>query len=640
MRRWLLLILAAVLLVPVPAAGAERACQPNSPDLCTDTAFVPFWNESGGLPVFGYPIGPRTQNTQLFERNRLELHPEAPAAYRVQLGRIGAERLEQLGRNWQAEGREPGPKAGCRWFAETGHNVCNQEDGRGFLVYWQANGLRTPGLSRDARSLALFGLPLTEARLERGADGVERITQWFERARFEWHPQNPARYRVLLGLLGSELQATPPTPAEPSALPASLFGVSIDRPAIFATVDLAAASGASWMRYGDIFWARVEPEQGQRRWEALRQTDAELLAVRSRGLTPIVVVREAPAWAQARPGTLCGPIKPDAYAAFGDFMADLAARYSQPPFNIHHWEIWNEPDVDPALVGADSGVGCWGQPSDPFFGGGAYGELLKVIAPRIRAADPQAQIVFGGLLLDCDPAAPPADRTAEACRPGLFLEGALRAGAGDAFDILDYHAYSYWTPDAVIDWDLRQPSWRHRGGAVLGKLAFIRETMARYGVSKPVLLGEVSLLCTQSAQRCEQLYPDAQANYIVRLYARSIAQQLHGTIWYTFDGPGWFNGGLLDGNQQPRVGYVTLQLLNRLLRGAQLRAVLNDGPLEGYEVATASARYQMLWTNSTATVSRPLPAGAQAIYRANGTQQPLSPEVMVSFEPLIIEIAP
>ncbi|NTW00543.1 MAG: sortase, partial [Oscillochloris sp.] len=53
----------------------------------------------GGLAVFGYPIsepfdedvGSGTRQVQYFERNRFEEHPEEPAAYRVQLGRLGAE---------------------------------------------------------------------------------------------------------------------------------------------------------------------------------------------------------------------------------------------------------------------------------------------------------------------------------------------------------------------------------------------------------------------------------------------------------------------------------------------------------------------------------------------------------------------
>ena len=50
-----------------------------------------------------------------------------------------------------------------------------------------------------------FGYPLTPARLERGETGVY-VTQWFERARLEWHPENRGTaYEVLQGRLGATL---------------------------------------------------------------------------------------------------------------------------------------------------------------------------------------------------------------------------------------------------------------------------------------------------------------------------------------------------------------------------------------------------------------------------------------------------
>jgi hypothetical protein len=40
--------------------------------------------------------------------------------------------------------------------------------------------------------------------MERNSSGDNVLTQWFERARFEYHPNKPAQYRVLLGRLGAE----------------------------------------------------------------------------------------------------------------------------------------------------------------------------------------------------------------------------------------------------------------------------------------------------------------------------------------------------------------------------------------------------------------------------------------------------
>lgn len=190
-----------------------------------------FWEQNGGLPVFGLPITPmqtetvegQSRQVQWFERHRLGLHPENAAPYDVLPSRLGVDRLLQQGRDWQDFPQSP-PQAGCRYFAETGHNVCGE-----ILAAWQSNGLNIDGISgsTETESLALFGLPLSDARNERLADGQERTVQWFERARFELHPQNDPPYNVLLGLMGREVHGEtspgvqPPSPAPNIALPPS-----------------------------------------------------------------------------------------------------------------------------------------------------------------------------------------------------------------------------------------------------------------------------------------------------------------------------------------------------------------------------------------------------------------------------------
>lgn len=63
--------------------------------------FLTYWRAHGGLPIFGYPLTDRVREgefqVQYFERARFELHPEAPEAQRVQLGRVGAELLAVRG---------------------------------------------------------------------------------------------------------------------------------------------------------------------------------------------------------------------------------------------------------------------------------------------------------------------------------------------------------------------------------------------------------------------------------------------------------------------------------------------------------------------------------------------------------------
>jgi hypothetical protein len=77
------------------------------------------------------------------------------------------------------------------FYAATGHTL-----GGPFKAYWEQNG----GLFR-------FGYPVTEEFQNISlTDGKTYTTQWFERARFEYHPENKGtQYEVLTGLLGNEM---------------------------------------------------------------------------------------------------------------------------------------------------------------------------------------------------------------------------------------------------------------------------------------------------------------------------------------------------------------------------------------------------------------------------------------------------
>jgi hypothetical protein len=224
-RRWLLSVMLVFALTPIAAAAqGDQRCFPETGQ-CISGRIRAFWEQNGGLPVFGYPTGAQSEiqiegkpfQAQLFERNRLELHPENQRPYDVLLGRLGADRLAQQGRDpftFPKSGAQPG----CRFFPETEHNVCGD-----ILAAWRASGLEFDGKSgkSEAESLALFGLPLSDLQTE-NIQGKDYQVQWFERARFELHPENAPPYNVLLGLLGNEIRdnggaAPPPSlPAGPT----------------------------------------------------------------------------------------------------------------------------------------------------------------------------------------------------------------------------------------------------------------------------------------------------------------------------------------------------------------------------------------------------------------------------------------
>lgn len=191
---------------------------PNSNPGSSDSIFFPetghslsfgfkqFWERSGGLPVFGYPLTDEFSDhgltAQFFERQRFEYHPEhAGTAYEVELGRLGFELAERRGLVGSAafHPQSGGSADGCQTFHETGFAVCGD-----FLRYWETHGLEFDDSAISYReSLALFGYPISEAYVD---PATELTVQWFERARFEFHPTNPEPYRVLLGLLGHEVR--------------------------------------------------------------------------------------------------------------------------------------------------------------------------------------------------------------------------------------------------------------------------------------------------------------------------------------------------------------------------------------------------------------------------------------------------
>ncbi|MDQ3702406.1 MAG: N-acetylmuramoyl-L-alanine amidase, partial [Chloroflexota bacterium] len=161
--------------------------------------FRRFFETFGGLDLFGYPRTEEMQEggftVQYFQRARFEYHPEhAGTPYEVQLGLLGD--LVTAPRRPFPAGSTFESGAQHRWYPETGHGVHYA-----FLTYFDSRG-----------GLDVFGYPISEELPERNDDGSGRAytVQYFQRARFEYHPEHAGTpYEVQLGLLGDQrLQAT------------------------------------------------------------------------------------------------------------------------------------------------------------------------------------------------------------------------------------------------------------------------------------------------------------------------------------------------------------------------------------------------------------------------------------------------
>jgi hypothetical protein len=138
--------------------------------------------------LFGLPLteafaqklpGGGVYMVQYFERARMELHPELPASQKVQFGALGVATLDGRSFDRVAPVRNTPERT---YFGETGHTLQG-----GFYEFWRTNG-----------GLRLFGLPLSEEIQEDG-----NTVQYFERARFEYHPEFVSTpYAIQLSPLG------------------------------------------------------------------------------------------------------------------------------------------------------------------------------------------------------------------------------------------------------------------------------------------------------------------------------------------------------------------------------------------------------------------------------------------------------
>lgn len=113
---------------------------------------------------------------QYFEKVRFELDPSLPLGIQVKLSPLG-EFLYQENQVLAV----PSNSRACRSFAEINHTVCYA-----FLDFFEANG----GVSQ-------FGYPVSGFEIHDGW-----IVQYFQKARFEWHPENQPGQWVTLSNLG------------------------------------------------------------------------------------------------------------------------------------------------------------------------------------------------------------------------------------------------------------------------------------------------------------------------------------------------------------------------------------------------------------------------------------------------------
>ncbi|MCS6907946.1 MAG: hypothetical protein RML93_08710 [Anaerolineales bacterium] len=341
-------------------------------------------------------------------------------------------------------------------------------------------------------------------------------------------------------------------------------------------LDKVEEAGLSWARGAMILWEQVEATKGVYNWndDGLK---AFLAEAAQRNIQVILIVQRAPTWAR-KYTKACGPIKSSELDSFAKFVSEVVKRYSVPPYNVRYFQIWNEQDA-PTGVPDDIGIGCWGEQSyagDPYNGGEYFGEMLKKVYPKVKEVNPGAQVVAGALLLDCDPRGvgmgycPDSDPNSD-YHPSKwnFAEGMIRNGA--AFDILAFNGYAYYAPGKTGVWQERKrEKWAASGGAVDGKLNYLRSLLNKYGVNKPIMLTEAGIFYGSSLNDGPTTpeYEQEKADYLVYVFANTWAQGLQATIWYSLK---HLSPKLLDASNNPRPAYNALKTMTGILAQADYK---------------------------------------------------------------------
>ncbi|MGC9348670.1 MAG: cellulase family glycosylhydrolase, partial [Anaerolineae bacterium] len=188
-------------------------------------------------------------------------------------------------------------------------------------------------------------------------------------------------YSTFLPLLASK------TPVENHIGVQYYGGLTADR-----GLNLHAEAGAKWIRY-PLAWRWVEPENTTPDNFWWGGVDATIQRAADEGIELLVTIRGQPEWAAKHN---MGPVYD--FDELAEFVTALVERYDGDGYldapisaTVQYFELYNEPDITTYWV---QGAAPWGHRGDE------YGALLAQLYPVVKAANPEAKFVVGGLAAD------------------------------------------------------------------------------------------------------------------------------------------------------------------------------------------------------------------------------------------------
>jgi hypothetical protein len=246
-------------------------------------------------------------------------------------------------------------------------------------------------------------------------------------------PRRGAIAVVCAVLVGAILAGTGAGRAE--AAPNPFYGVVGVHPPSQAELNRAAAGGAGTFRI-QVDWRFIERTPGARDYAG---TDLLFAQAAVAGITVLPDLLGVPKWMSRRDRTRPPLRNAGQRAAWSALLTDLARRYGTngtfwdlypqlPRRPVTTWEIWNEPNLGVFFGGKSSPRG--------------FAKLLKLSSAALKAADPAAQVLAGGLW--------PYRSVRNDMEMLSYLKALYRVpGAREAFDAVGVHPYA-GKPKAVL----------------------------------------------------------------------------------------------------------------------------------------------------------------------------------------------
>ncbi|HEX8743159.1 MAG TPA: glycosyl hydrolase [Thermoleophilaceae bacterium] len=322
------------------------------------------------------------------------------------------------------------------------------------------------------------------------------------------------RLGALLAAAAALLVAMPASAAAQRAVPPLFYGANWDAEIeMVAPESIRDAENARMARSGvetkrlAFEWLRAQKRKGAPFDHS--KTDRAVRHAAAHGIDVLPVVILAPRWARQYKNVAHSP--PTSFADYTRYLRALIARYGEngsfwlenpllPKRPIRQWQIWNEPHLQYQ----------WSIPTGMDYAPG-YGKLLRASYKAIKAEDPGATVVLGGISNES----------------WKYLDHMYeRGGIKGAFDVAALHPYTS-KPEGIVTLTKR-----------------FRIVMRRHGDGgKPLWITELGLPASKGRIKSDnklQTTDAGMASFLWRAYKLLVKNQssslasVQRVYWYTW----------------------------------------------------------------------------------------------------------